>query len=90
MSKSQKPFTVMSWQDWLQTESGKGLFPSLESLRWFVRKNEKRLVESGAMVMLRNKWHFVTPEIDHVLLSIIRESTSRIMEAKHDSSRQSA
>lgn len=90
MSKTHEPFTVMRWQDWLQTDSGKGMFPSLESLRWFVRKNEQRLVASGAMIMLRNKWHFVTPEINHVLLEIIRDSTSRIMEAKHDPSRQSA
>jgi hypothetical protein len=36
-----------------------GVFPSLESFRWFVRNNRDRLVECGAMILVagRQKFH---------------------------------
>lgn len=42
-----------------QEKLGKGNFPTLDSLRWFVRRNRDRLAASGAMIMVagRQKFH---------------------------------
>lgn len=46
------------------------VFPSEESLKWFVRRNRGELVESGALVMPVGKKLVVVEQFDQVVMTI--------------------
>lgn len=43
-------------------------FPSIESLRWHIRVNRKRLADAGAIFIISGKLWFAPREYDQVLL----------------------
>lgn len=74
--------SLVYWRDWHKREDAQRLFPSIHSLEWFMRNNEAALIASGAMVLLRQRWHFVTPDIDAVMLAIVRKATDKFTSKK--------
>lgn len=64
---------VENWRDFQQTADGKRLFPSLESLRWFIRENRDQLVQAGALIKIRGQWHVVRPEFDAAVVDTLRK-----------------
>ncbi len=68
---------LRSWKEWQQSEDGARLFPGPYSLLWFIRQNEEKLVQSGAMVKMRNQWHFVFPAFEEAILEILWQKTNR-------------
>ena len=45
------------------------LFPSLESLRWFIRRNKPELIESGAVLEIAGRVRVSPAEFDVVVLA---------------------
>ena len=73
METQQTPLgDIQSWREWYSQPGADRLFPSLESLRWFINQNKTHLIESGAMVRLRGQWHFIEPQFKEVLMGIMR------------------
>lgn len=64
--------SVENWRDFLNTPDGKRLFPSLESLRWFIREHRDTLIEAGAIIKIRGQWHLVRPEFDDSVIRALR------------------
>jgi hypothetical protein len=53
------------------------LFPSLESARWFVRKNKQRLIAVGALLRIAGR-DFVQPEkFDGAVIEIGKDIAAR-------------
>lgn len=74
MEEKQTPLgDIMSWREWYSRPGADRLFPSLESLRWFINQNKVELIERGAMVRLRGQWHFVEPNAKQAMLALFRE-----------------
>lgn len=48
-------------------------FPSEQSLRWFIRKHQQRLVEADALLMMRGAWHVHSGRLDEEVVAIGRE-----------------
>jgi len=63
------------WKDWYQTEVGQKLFPSIESLRWFIRTHQQALIDKDALVFFRSRWFLVAPKFEQAVMSLLREST---------------
>ena len=73
MEETQTPLgDIMSWREWYSQPGADRLFPSLESLRWFINQNKVELIERGAMVRLRGQWHFVEPNAKQAMLELLR------------------
>ena len=51
----------------------KHLFHSEQSLRWHVRKHQRKLAQAGALVRLRGSWFAVEPKFTQALLKTGRE-----------------
>ena len=69
---------LRNWREWQKSEEGLRLFPTHYSLLWFIRQHEAKLIESGAMVKMRNQWHFVMPAFEKTVLGIVRNQTTRV------------
>jgi hypothetical protein len=50
---------LAEYQDLKTAQETLGHFPTLDSLRWFIRRNRDQLAESGALIMVagRQKLH---------------------------------
>lgn len=46
------------------------LFPSIESLRWFIRCNKPELVEAGAVLEIAGRQRLSPVEFDAVVLAV--------------------
>lgn len=68
---------LRNWKEWQQSDEGLRLFPTHYSLLWFIRQHEAELIESGAMLKMRNQWHFVMPIFEQTVLEILRHHTPR-------------
>lgn len=66
---------LVDWREWQKTPAGMRVFPTRFSMSWFMRNHEKQLVESGALVKLRNVWHCVEPDFSNCVIEIIRNKT---------------
>lgn len=73
---------LMHWRKWQQTEGGTRLFPTIHSLAWFIRRNEKQLVASGGLIKMRNQWHLIQPAFECALIEILRIKTLQTLEQK--------
>lgn len=64
---------MIGWRTFQKSPEGQRVFPSAESLRWYLRNNEKPLVEKGAVVKLRGQWFLVRPEFDQAVFDLAAE-----------------
>lgn len=53
------------------------LFPSMESLRWFVRKNRAALVAAGALLMITGRWMADPSRFDAAVVKIGQRAARR-------------
>lgn len=53
------------------------VFGSVESLRWFVRKHQAALVESGGLFRITNQWMIDPPAFDAAVLEIGARAAER-------------
>ncbi len=53
------------------------IFPTESSARWFLRQHARELVERGAVLRLRGRWHAVMPRFEREALRLVRETTAR-------------
>lgn len=67
------------WKDWHNTETGKSLFPGVESLRWFIRTHQEQLIDLNALVYFRSRWYLIRPKFEQAVMSLLRESTRQIV-----------
>lgn len=74
--------SLVYWREWHKRDEAQRLFPSIHSLEWFMRSNEEALIASGAMLLFRQRWHFVVPEIESVMLAIVRKATDKFTSQK--------
>ena len=56
------------------------VFPSMASLRWFIRKHQSLLLKRGALLIPTGRRKLIHAEIfDEVVLEIGRENAQRLM-----------
>jgi neutral trehalase len=67
--------TLTNWREWQKTEEGSRLFPTVHSFAWFIRRHEKPLVESGALIKMRNQWHLIPTEFYSAVIDLLRRNT---------------
>lgn len=77
--QSQSFADLRNWKEWQKSEEGLRLFPTHHSLLWFIRQHEAELIESGAMVKMRNQWHFVMPDFEKAILDIARQKVAKVI-----------
>lgn len=70
---------LVFWKDWHNTDTGKNLFPGVESLRWFIRSNMSDLLEQDAIVIHRSRWYLVGHRFELAVIRSLRESTRRVL-----------
>ncbi len=56
--------------EYLETKTGKFLFPSTTSFDWYLRKHKAHLVNSGAIFVLRGKWHVIPEKVESAVMDI--------------------
>lgn len=72
---------AMPWREWLETPAGHKTFPTKHGMAWFMRQNERQLVESGSLIKIRNQWHVVEPDFSEAVFEILQWNTlNRVME----------
>ena len=54
------------------------LFPSHQSLEWFLRLHRGRLTEAGALTIIAGKRRLHAPRADAVLLAVGREAAEKV------------
>ena len=66
------------WRDWAATD-GRTLFCSAASFEWFTRRHRAVLIASGQYIVRKGRGGaIVGPEIDAVVLDILRREAHRI------------
>lgn len=58
-------------------EARGNLFPSTESLRWFVRSNRAALVAAGALLMITGRWMADPSRFDATVVKIGQRAARR-------------
>ena len=58
-------------------EARRTFFPSEGSLSWFVRTHRSRLVEDGALLLMRGAWHVHEERFERAMLEIAREEAAK-------------
>ena len=53
------------------------LFPSEESLRWFVRRHKRSLIDAGALLMIAGRLTINPALFDRVVLTVGQQSARR-------------
>ena len=53
------------------------IFPSDNSLNWFVRQHKGELVEAGAMLLLNGQWHANDERFDATVLEIGKRAAQK-------------
>lgn len=61
---------LIGWRCFQKSPEGQRVFPSAESFRWYLRNNEKELVDRGAVVKLRGQWFLVRPTFDQTVIEL--------------------
>lgn len=54
------------------------LFPSIESLRWFVRVNRQNLVQAGALLMIAGRWMVDPARFDAEVVRVGQRAAGRV------------
>jgi hypothetical protein len=68
---------VQHWKSFLEESP---LFDKEDAVRWFIRRNQRVLVDSGAIIRVRDQWHFVRPKFDEVFIQICQERAAESLE----------
>jgi hypothetical protein len=68
----QQSFPLDRVVHWKKFKESNDLFDTDNAVSWFIRKNQRVLVDAGALIKVRNQWHFVRPEFDQVFLDICK------------------
>ena len=58
-------------------ESRAHLFPSIESLRWFIRRNKAELIEAGALLEIAGRTRISPAAFDGVVLAVAKRAMQR-------------
>lgn len=61
---------LIGWRCFQKSPEGQRVFPSAESFRWYLRNNEKELVDRHAVVKLRGQWFLVRPTFDQAVIEL--------------------
>ena len=75
--------SLVYWREWQKTDGVRKLFPSEESLYWFIRSNKQRLFDTGAVVVLRQRLHINPVEFERVGLEIARSASKHLVTCDH-------
>lgn len=54
-------------------------YPSNGSLSWYIRVHKARLVESGALLLMRGAWHAHAERFDEAILEIAAKEAAQSM-----------
>lgn len=54
-------------------DSRDSIFPSAGSLEWYLRKHKERLIDAGALLLLRGTWYARPEAFDAEVLKIAQE-----------------
>lgn len=65
--------SIESLRDFVKSPDGQRFFPSLESLRWFLRGHREELIKAGALIKVARQVHLVRPEFDDAVIRVCRE-----------------
>lgn len=57
-------------EQYLETATGKKLFPSVHSFEWYLRKNKDCLIKCGAVIVIRKRWHVLPEKFYNAVLEI--------------------
>jgi hypothetical protein len=68
---------VQHWKAFLEESP---LFDKEDAVRWFIRRNQRVLVDAGAIIKLRNQWHFVRPAFDEAFIQICQGRAAKSIE----------
>lgn len=70
--------SVLGCVESLDTYAGHSAhFPSLESLRWFIRINRSALVAAGALLSIRGRVMLDVPRFERVVLDVGRAAAAQ-------------
>jgi len=69
------------WREWVADDAG-NVFKTFAAFEWFVRRHRDRLIESGQFIPRSGPGgSLVGPNIDRVVLQILREEGARASQA---------
>lgn len=71
---SKKLHNLLLWSDWRKTYASH-IFPSNESLRWYLRHHLHELIVCGAAIKIKGQLHFYINEIDTAISEIAQKET---------------
>lgn len=74
MQASNSLSSLKHWREFQSSDEGRRLFPTTESLRWFIRQNRVELMRAGALVQVRRSWHLVMPEFDAAVIFVLQKN----------------
>jgi hypothetical protein len=69
-------------QHWKKFLAETDLFEKEDAVRWFIRRNQRELVESGAIIKVRDQWHMVRPKFDEVFIQICQTRAVESLESQ--------
>lgn len=75
--------SLVYWRDWQKCDQAQKLFPSEESLYWFIRSNKQHLIDSGAVVVLRQRLHINPDEFERVGFEVLHAASKRLVAGGH-------
>lgn len=82
--KSQRLSDFTPWRHWV-ADAGGEVFKTHSAFEWFVRRHRARLVESGQFIQRSGSTGgLVGPDIDRVVLEILRAEGARRLTAGQD------
>lgn len=64
---------LLTVQGFVDTPEGRRLFPSTDSLRWFIRLHYRDLVQAGAIIKRGRRTMLCRPQIDHEIIRIAQD-----------------
>lgn len=71
--------SLIYWRDWQKCDAAQKLFPSEESLYWFIRSNKQHLIDTGAVVVLRQRLHINPSEFERVGFEVLHTASKRLV-----------
>jgi|688.fasta_scaffold544850_3 hypothetical protein len=68
---------IQHWKKFLEETD---LFDTEFAIGWFIRRNQRELVEAGAIIKVRNQWCMVRPKFDEVFIQICQARAAESIE----------
>lgn len=75
---------LISWRNFQKLPDAQHVFPSVESLRWYLRTHESSLVSRGALIKLRGQWYLIRPTFDQAIVEIATQQTRSNFSVRYD------